>query len=353
MARGVWPTVEPVLRAAQTAAKRATPPVGAAILWIGRSIWPRWWCRSRRCAADGPPARVRTLEQLGRRQSAHDHSAGRQWWTVRTLVATPFWRQACAQAAAAWLAVAQLPAALLERFAGQARDQIVGAALRAGWRRLTTGSAGLHVGLAACIAGWGQEEDRRGCAVAGAGGLDLGLRERGSRQGPNRHERIQVRIGTRSAGRICASSGGPGQLLGGPAAKGPTAARRARGSWPRAHWQPPRFSGEPVRIAAVETDRRAGCCARAASAAIRMGVLRSQGARPMPATSQGGRRAHPAGAAGAVTRRIQAWSVQLHYDNLRAQAPERNTNGTGGQFRRTRAFRRLFPGAGLAPAAAG
>jgi len=88
----------------------------------------------------GPtPERVRTLERLvgvNRRTIVR----WRRWWS-ETLVDTPWWRQACASLMPP-VAIAQLPAALLERFAGEARDRLL--SLLRWLAPVTTGTGGVH-----------------------------------------------------------------------------------------------------------------------------------------------------------------------------------------------------------------
>jgi len=115
--------------------QRATPPsmrflgpkvyVGAVVVLVA----------ALRC---GPtPARCRLLEQwVG--VSRHTIVRWRQWWT-ETLIATPFWRAAAA-ALMPPVTIGQLPASLLERFAGCARDRLQ--ALLRWLAPITTGSAG-------------------------------------------------------------------------------------------------------------------------------------------------------------------------------------------------------------------
>lgn len=114
--------------------KRAMPPsvrflgpkvyVGAVVVLVG----------ALRC---GPtPARCRLLQEwVG--VSRHTIVRWRQWWS-RTLIATPFWRTA-APALMPPVAIGQLPASLLERFAGGARDRLQ--ALLRWLAPSTTGSA--------------------------------------------------------------------------------------------------------------------------------------------------------------------------------------------------------------------
>jgi hypothetical protein len=100
--------------------KRATP---ASVRFLGPKVYLGAVVVLIAALRCGPtPTRVRTLQRLigvDRRTIAR----WRQWWT-RTLVDTPFWRQACAQLMPP-VAIEQLPASLLERFAGQARDRLL------------------------------------------------------------------------------------------------------------------------------------------------------------------------------------------------------------------------------------
>jgi len=88
----------------------------------------------------GPtPARLRVLEELVG-ASRRTILRWRRWWTEE-LIATPFWR-AAAGTLMPPVATPELPAALLERFAGDARDRLL-AALR--WLSpTTTGSAAVQ-----------------------------------------------------------------------------------------------------------------------------------------------------------------------------------------------------------------
>lgn len=115
--------------------KRATPPsvrflgpkvyLGAVVVLIS----------ALRCGAT--PARVRTLERL-LGVSRRTIMRWRQWWT-ETLIGTPFWRQAGAILMPP-VEIAQMPAALLERFAGEAWDRWV--ALLRWLAPVTTGTGG-------------------------------------------------------------------------------------------------------------------------------------------------------------------------------------------------------------------
>lgn len=114
--------------------KRATPP---SVRFLGAKVYLAAVVVLIAALRCGPtPARVRTLEQLvgvNRRTIMR----WRQWWT-ETLVDTPFWRQACGKLMPP-VTIAQMPAALLERFAGQSRDRLL-ALLR--WLAPVTTSTG-------------------------------------------------------------------------------------------------------------------------------------------------------------------------------------------------------------------
>jgi hypothetical protein len=64
----------------------------------------------------------------------------RRWWS-ETLIDSPFWRAARGTVMPP-VAPAQLPASLLERFAGSARDRLLG--LLRFMAPITTGSASVH-----------------------------------------------------------------------------------------------------------------------------------------------------------------------------------------------------------------
>lgn len=101
--------------------KRATP---ASVRFLGPKVYLAVVVVLIAALRCGPtPARVRTLQQLVG-VDRHTIMRWRQWWT-RTLMDTPFWRQASAGLMPP-VAVGEMPAALLERFAGGARDRLLG-----------------------------------------------------------------------------------------------------------------------------------------------------------------------------------------------------------------------------------
>lgn len=117
--------------------KRATP---ASVRFLGPKVYLGAVVVLIAALRCGPtPARMRTLEQrFG--VSRHTIARWRVWWT-EALIDTPFWR-ARAGALMPPVQPRALPAALLERFAGSARDRLLGL-LR--WiSPLTTGSAAVH-----------------------------------------------------------------------------------------------------------------------------------------------------------------------------------------------------------------
>ncbi len=133
-----------------------------------------------------------------------------------------------------------------------------------------------------------------------------------------------------------------GQLLAAPAAEG-RAARRAQevgGSAPGSIRSPESRCALPLRPSS------AGCCGRAANGAIRW---RCCGARcaPTPASSRWLRLS--ARRCARSTRAHPSWSVQLHYDNLRALAEQDSALAAGALVLEHPA---LIPGAGLAQTAA-
>jgi hypothetical protein len=116
---------------------RATPP---SLRFLGRKVYLGAvvvLVSVLRCGVT--PARMRYLEQ---RVGVSRRTVGRwrQWW-CEELIATPFWRAACA-ALMPPVEHAKLPASLLERFAGAARDRLV-SALRF-ISPITTESAAMH-----------------------------------------------------------------------------------------------------------------------------------------------------------------------------------------------------------------
>ena len=115
--------------------QRATPP---SVRFLGPKVYLGAVVVLIAALRCGPtPARCRLLEQwVG--VSRHTIARWRQWWT-ETLIATPFWRAAAA-ALMPPVRIGQLPASLLERFAGCARDRLQ--ALLRWLAPITTGSAG-------------------------------------------------------------------------------------------------------------------------------------------------------------------------------------------------------------------
>jgi len=117
--------------------KRATP---ASVRFLGPKVYVSAVVVLVAALRCGPtPARCRMLEELvgvSRRTIAR----WRRWWTEE-LIDTPFWR-AAAGTLMPPVATPELPAALLERFAGDAQDRLL-AALR--WLSpITTGSAAVQ-----------------------------------------------------------------------------------------------------------------------------------------------------------------------------------------------------------------
>lgn len=118
--------------------KRATP---ASLRFLGRKVYLGAvvvLVSALRCGLT--PARMRYLEErvgVSRRTVVR----WRQWWCEQ-FIQTPFWRAAAGRLMAP-VEHAQLPASLLERFAGAARDRLV-SALRF-IAPLTTESATVHV----------------------------------------------------------------------------------------------------------------------------------------------------------------------------------------------------------------
>lgn len=102
--------------------KRATPP---SLRFLGRKVYLGAvvvLISALRCGVT--PARMRYLEErVG--VSRRTVMRWRRFWCEQ-LIATPFWRAASAQLVPP-VQHAQLPASLLERFAGSARDQLVSA----------------------------------------------------------------------------------------------------------------------------------------------------------------------------------------------------------------------------------
>jgi hypothetical protein len=104
--------------------KRATP---ASVRFLGPKVYVSAVVVLIAALRCGPtPARCRVLEEL---VGASRRTIGRwrRWWTEE-LIDTPFWR-AAAGTLMPLVATAELPAVLLERFAGDTRDRLL-AALR-------------------------------------------------------------------------------------------------------------------------------------------------------------------------------------------------------------------------------
>jgi len=117
--------------------KRATPP---SLRFLGRKVYLGAVVvvvSALRCGVT--PTRARYLqERVG--ISPRTLMRWRKWW-CEELIATPFWRAACA-ALMPPVEHSELPASLLERFAGAAGDRLI-SALR--WMSpLTTASAAVH-----------------------------------------------------------------------------------------------------------------------------------------------------------------------------------------------------------------
>jgi hypothetical protein len=101
--------------------KRATP---ASLRFLGRKVYLAAVVVLIAALRCGPtPARLQTLKELAG-VDRRTVMRWRAWWT-RTLVDTPFWR-AAAGALMPPVECAELPAALLERFAGSPRDRLLG-----------------------------------------------------------------------------------------------------------------------------------------------------------------------------------------------------------------------------------
>jgi hypothetical protein len=117
--------------------KRATPP---SLRFLGRKVYLGAVVVLISALRCGPtPARLRYLEQrVG--VSRRTLMRWRRWWCEQ-LIATPFWRAACG-ALMPPVEHAQLPASLLERFAGAARDRLT--SLLRFIAPITTESATMH-----------------------------------------------------------------------------------------------------------------------------------------------------------------------------------------------------------------
>jgi hypothetical protein len=117
--------------------KRATPP---SVRFLGPKVYLSAVVVLVAALRCGPtPTRCRVLERLVG-VSRRTIMRWRRWWT-ETLIATDFWR-AAAGSVLPPVASAQLPAALLERFAGDARDRL--RALLRWLAPISTGSADAH-----------------------------------------------------------------------------------------------------------------------------------------------------------------------------------------------------------------
>jgi len=117
--------------------KRATPP---SLRFLGRKVYLGAVVMLVSALACGvTPVRLRYLEQhVG--ISGRTLMRWRKWW-CEELIATPFWRAACATLMPP-VEHRALPASLLERFAGGARERLV-SALR--WiSPITTESGAMH-----------------------------------------------------------------------------------------------------------------------------------------------------------------------------------------------------------------
>ena len=123
--------------ARQGCRERATPP---SLRFLGPKVYLATVVVLISALRCGPtPARMRTLEErvgVNRRTVMR----WRAWWT-QTLVDTPFWRAAAGRLMPP-VECAGLPASLLERFAGAARDRLLG--LLRWLSPITTGSAAVH-----------------------------------------------------------------------------------------------------------------------------------------------------------------------------------------------------------------
>ena len=118
--------------------RRATPP---SVRFLGPKVYLGAVVVLISALRCGPtPARMRALEELigvSRRTIVR----WRRWWT-ETLVDMPFWRAARGTVMPP-VAPTQLPASLLERFAGNARERLLG--LLRFIAPITTHSATVHV----------------------------------------------------------------------------------------------------------------------------------------------------------------------------------------------------------------
>jgi hypothetical protein len=118
--------------------KRATP---ASLRFLGRKVYLGAVVVLISALRCGPtPARLRTLHELVG-VSRRTVLRWRKWW-CEELVDTPFWRAASGTVMPP-VAPTQLPASLLERFAGNARERLLG--LLRFIAPITTHSATVHV----------------------------------------------------------------------------------------------------------------------------------------------------------------------------------------------------------------
>jgi hypothetical protein len=119
--------------------RRATPP---SVRYLGRKVYLAAVVVLISALRNGPtPARMRFLQdRIG--VSRRTILRWRLWWS-EVLTATPFWR-ARAGALMPPVEPSELPASLLERFAGAARDRLLG--LLRWLSPITTGSAAVHAG---------------------------------------------------------------------------------------------------------------------------------------------------------------------------------------------------------------
>ena len=117
--------------------KRATPP---SVRFLGPKVYLAAVVVLIAALRCGPtPARMRTLEEL-LGINRHTIVRWRAWWT-EALLNTPFWR-AAAGGLMPPVEPSELPASLLERFAGAARDRLLG--LLHWLSPITTGTPAVH-----------------------------------------------------------------------------------------------------------------------------------------------------------------------------------------------------------------
>ena len=132
-----WRLIMSLCCAREGCRKRATPP---SLRFLGRKVYLGAVVVLVSALRCGPtPARLRYLEErvgVGRRTLMR----WRQWWREQ-FIAMPFWR-AASSAFMPPIAHEQVPASLLERFAGAARDRLV--SLLRFVAPITTQSATVH-----------------------------------------------------------------------------------------------------------------------------------------------------------------------------------------------------------------